>query len=98
LFRAVRAGIEGRFADAEALSASVRAAVERARDPLGERTLAMVHEGLLRAAERHDEMRAHDVVARRQRAVLHLAPSWQALGSAILYTRLEDQAQARHHL
>jgi hypothetical protein len=98
LFRAVRAAIEGRFADAEAWEAEARQAVERARDPLGERTLAMLHEGLLRTEERHDEMRAHDVIARRQRAMLHLAPSWQALGSTILYTRLEDEAQARHHL
>ena len=38
------------------------------RDPLGERALILLHEGLLRTAERHDEMRALDVLARRQRA------------------------------
>jgi len=98
LFRAVRAGIEGRFADAEALEAQARGAADRVSDPLGERSRVLLHEGLLRMADRHDEMRAHDPLARRQRAALHLAPAWQSLGTALLYARLEDEAQARFHL
>lgn len=98
LFRAVRASIEGRFADAEALAAQARAAADRVRDPLGERALVLFNEGLLRLADRHDEMLAHNVLARRQRAGLHLAPAWQSLATALLYARLEDEAQARFHL
>jgi hypothetical protein len=98
LFRAVRAGVEGRFADAEALQARAREEVTRVGDPLGERAIALLREGLLRMADRHDEMREHDALARRHRAIQHLAPAWQSLGTALLYTRLEDEAQARFHL
>jgi hypothetical protein len=98
LFRAVRASIEGRFADADALEAQAREALARVGDPLGERALVLLREGLLRMADRHEEMRAHDALARRQRAAQHLAPAWQSLGTALLHTRLEDEAQARFHL
>jgi tetratricopeptide (TPR) repeat protein len=98
LFRAVRAGIEGRFADADALEARVREEMSRVRDPQSERALIMLHEGLLRMADRHDEMRAHDVIARHQRAGMPLALGWQSLSAAMLHTRLEDEAQARFHL
>ncbi len=98
LFRAVRAGIDGRFADAEALEARVREEMGRVRDPQSERALILLHEGLLRMADRHDEMRAHDVLARRQRAGMPLALGWQSLSAAMLHTRLEDEAQARFHL
>ena len=69
LFRAVRAGTEGRFADAEVLEARAREETGRVRDPLSERALIPAPpEGLLRMADRHDEMRAHDGLARRERA------------------------------
>jgi len=43
-------------------------------------------------------MRALDVLARRERASFHRGPAWQSLGSALLWTRLEDVEQARFHL
>ncbi|HVR61320.1 MAG TPA: AAA family ATPase [Polyangia bacterium] len=98
LFRAARASIDGRFADAEAIEARARQEALRVGDPLGERALVLLREGILRMADRHDEMRAHDAVARRQRAGLHLAPAWQSLAAALLYARVEDEAQARFHL
>ncbi len=98
LFRAVRAGIDGRFADAEALEARVREEMGRVRDPQSERALILLHEGLLRMADRHDEMRAHDLIARHQRAGMPLALGWQSMSAAMLHTRLEDEAQARFHL
>jgi hypothetical protein len=98
LFRAVRASIEGRFAAAEALETQAREAVARVGDPLGERALVLLREGFLRMAERHEEMREHDALARRQRAGLRLAPAWQSLASALLFARLEDEAQAGFHL
>ena len=35
---------------------------------------------------------------RRARAVIHIAAAWQAMGSALLYARLEPPAEARLHL
>jgi hypothetical protein len=97
-FRALRAVIDGRFADAEALATRARDELARVRDPMGERALVLLREGLLRASERHDEMRAHDASARRARSTFGLGGAWPDLASAILYTRLEDEARARFHL
>jgi AAA ATPase-like protein len=97
LFRAVRATMHGRFAEAEAFGERARELAGAVRDPQAERGLILLREGLLRAAERHDEMRALDVLARRERASFHNGAAWQNLSSAILWTRLEDAAQAQFH-
>jgi hypothetical protein len=98
LFRAVRAIMQGRFAEVEGFIEEARQAAGRVRDPQVERALILMREGLLRTSERHDEMRAMDVLARRERGSFHMGPAWQNLFSAILCVRLEDEAQARFHL
>jgi tetratricopeptide (TPR) repeat protein len=98
LFHALRATMQGRFAEAEAFEEQARQLASAVRDPQAERALILLREGLLRTAERHDEMRALDGLARRERASFHNGPAWQSMGSAIVCTRLEDEAQARFHL
>ncbi len=97
LFRSVRAIIEGRFADAEREADTAAAIGRGARDPQVEGSMILHREGFLRAAERFDELRAVDPLARRERAAFSAGPAWQALGSALIYTRLEDAEMARLH-
>jgi tetratricopeptide (TPR) repeat protein len=97
LFRAVRATMHGRFTEAAAFEEQARELAGRVRDPQSERACVLLHEGLLRTAERHDEMRAFDAHARHARALFSNGQAWQSLGSALMFTRLEDQAQARFH-
>jgi tetratricopeptide (TPR) repeat protein len=97
LFRSVRAIIEGRFADAEREADAAAAIGRAARDPQVEGSMILHREGFLRAAERFDELRAVDPLARRERAAFSAGPAWQALGSALIYTRLEDAEMARLH-
>ncbi len=97
LFRSVRAIIEGRFADAEREADTAAAIGRAARDPQVEGAMILHREGFLRAAERFDELRAVDPLARRERAAFSAGPAWQALGSALIYTRLEDAEMTRLH-
>jgi tetratricopeptide (TPR) repeat protein len=97
LFRAVRATIHGRFAEAAAFEEQARDLAMTIRDPQSECAFVLLREGRLRTAERHDEMPSLDAHARRERARFHNGPAWQSLGSALMFTRLEDLEQARFH-
>jgi tetratricopeptide (TPR) repeat protein len=94
--RTVQALIEGRFADAEADAARALALGRAVHDPQVDGALIMHREGILRTMERHDEMVALDLQARRERASFGIA--WQSLGSAMVYARLEDLEKVRFHL
>ncbi len=98
LFRAVRATTHGHFAEAERLEEQARQLARDTQDPQADRALLFQREGLLRTAERHDDMRALDPRARRERANFHNALAWQETGSALVYTRLEEADTARNHL
>ena len=98
LFRSLRALVHGRFAEAEAFVAESRALGATAGDPQFERCIVLHHEGLLRAAERHEAMIAFDPEARRMRAALYSGPHWQNGGSAFTYARTEDLDSARLYL
>ncbi len=98
LFRAMRAVTHGRFAEAEKLEEEARTLALAVRDPQAERALILHHEGLIRAAERHEDMRTLDSRARYARATFHNGPAWQDLGSALVFTRVEDQEAAHAHL
>jgi tetratricopeptide (TPR) repeat protein len=98
MLRAVRATMEGRFADAERLAAQARDAGRAAGHEAAQRIWVTNREAQLRAAERHAEMLAWEPEARRSRALIHIAAAWQAMGSALMYTRLERAAEARMHV
>jgi hypothetical protein len=98
MLRAVRATMEGRFEDAERLAAQARDRGRAAGHEAAERVWTTNHEAQLRAADRHEDMLAFDPEARRSRAVVHFAPAWQALGSALTHARLEHPAEARLHI
>ena len=98
LFRAVRATTHGRFAEAAEFEEQARDLARSVRDPQADRALILLREGLLRTAERHDEMRALDVLARRERSNFHNSLVVQGAGSALMFTRLEDTEQARRQL
>jgi hypothetical protein len=98
MLRAVRATMEGRFADAERLAAQARDVGRAAGHEAAERVWITNRESQLRAAERHDDMLAWEPEARRSRAVIYIAAAWQAMGSAMTYTRLERAAEARLHV
>ena len=98
LLRAVRASMAGRFADAERLAAAARDAGQAAGHEAVERIWVSNRESRLRAADRHEEMLAWEPEGRRSRSVLHTAPAWQAMGSALTYARLEQVDEARLHV
>jgi tetratricopeptide (TPR) repeat protein len=95
LFRAVRATTHGRFDEAERLEAQARDLARSTHDPQTERALILFREGLLRTAERHDEMRALEPLARRERSHFNNPLTFQGIGSALMYTRLEDAENAK---
>ncbi len=98
MMRAVRATMQGRFAEAERLAAFARELGQAAGHEAAERVWVLNREAQLRAAERHDEMLAWDPEMRRARTVTNVAATWQALGSAVTYGRLERTADARLYL
>jgi tetratricopeptide (TPR) repeat protein len=98
LLRALRAMMHGRFAESERLIAQAAALAEELQDPQRERAVVLMREGLYRAAERHDDMLAHEGVVRRQRASYRNGIAWQALGSALTFARMEDVERARAEL
>jgi tetratricopeptide (TPR) repeat protein len=97
LLRSVRAAIEGRFADAEREADEAAAIGRGAQDPQVEGAMILHREALMRAADRHDEMLALDPRARRERMAFSAGPAWQGIGSALVYSRLEDAEKARLH-
>ena len=96
MLRAVRATMQGRFADAERLAAEARDAGRAAGHEAAERIWVTNREAQLRAADRHDEMLAWEPEARRSRAMVHFAAAWQAMGSALTYARLEQRGRGAH--
>jgi hypothetical protein len=94
----MRALLHGQFAEAEAALAEARELGSELGDQQRERCLALHHEGLLRAAERHEAMIAFDPEARRMRAPFYSGPHWQNGGSAFTYARTEDLDAARMYL
>jgi tetratricopeptide (TPR) repeat protein len=98
MLRAIRAVVEGRFAEAERLVEEAARLAEAANDPQAPRLMVIHHEAFLRAAERHDELRAWDPRVERSWAPFPDASLWQAAASALIFTRLEDEARARFHL
>ena len=95
MLRAVRATMEGRFDEAEQLAAEARRAGKAAGDPVVDTIWTTNHEGLLRAAERHEELAAFEPDVCRARAALHLAPFWQSLQSIVIGARLEQEDRVR---
>jgi len=95
MLRAVRATMEGRFDEAEQLADEARRAGKAAGDPVVDTIWTTNREGLLRAAERHEELAAFEPDVCRARAALHLAPFWQSLQSIMIGARLEQEAQVR---
>ena len=98
LFHSMRAMLHGRFSAAEALIAEARELGREHSDQGLERCLVFHREGLLRAAERHEEMIAFDPDARQLRAALYSGPHWQNGGSAFSYARIEDRERVRLYL
>jgi tetratricopeptide (TPR) repeat protein len=98
LFRSMRAMIHGRFEESEAACERARELGLAAGDPQLDRCYVFHREGLLRAWERHADMRALDPDARRMRAALYSGPHWQNGGSAFTYSRLEDYSNTRLYL
>ena len=98
LLRSMRASMHGRFAEAERLIAQALELGHEVRDPQTDRCVTMHQQDMLRAAERHAEMRAQDLAARRVKAALAGGSSWQGVGSALVACRVEDLAQTRLHL
>ena len=98
VFRSMRALVHGRFAEAGRHAERARELARRADDPQVERCLIVHRESFLRAAERHEELLAHDVACRRVRSAYFHGADWQAMGSALVATRLEDARAARFHL
>ncbi len=96
--RAVRATIEGRFEDAERLARAAHEAGRAAGHEAADRIWITNRESRLRAAERHAEMLAWEPEGRRALAVTSIAVVWQAMGSAMLFARLERPADARTYL
>ena len=98
MVKAVRASMQGNFAEAETLAAQAREAGRAAGHEAAERVWVTNRDGQLRAADRHAEMVAWEPEARRSRAMIHMAAAWQAMGSALVYTRLERPDDVRMHL
>jgi tetratricopeptide (TPR) repeat protein len=98
LLRSMRASLHGRFAEAERHNAEALRLV-RATAPELEVAAVMQRAAFLRAAERHEEMVAHEPTARRALGdIMANSAHWQSLESAITYARLEDAEKTRFFL
>ncbi|HXU00592.1 MAG TPA: AAA family ATPase, partial [Polyangia bacterium] len=98
MVKAVRASMQGHFAEAERLAALARDAGRAAGHEAAERVWVTNREGRLRAADRHEEMLVWEPEARRSRSMIYVAAAWQAMGAALIYARMERAEDARTHL
>lgn len=98
LFRSIRAATHGRFAEADALAEEAARLGRPERDPAARRLLILHREGLLRVTERHDELLAHEPLARQERSSYRFASTWQAVGAAASCVQMEDLGRARTYL
>jgi hypothetical protein len=94
-FRAARATIHGRFAEAERFLDEARIRGEAAADPMAAALSVRCGEGLLRASERYDELLAPDSMARRERTDYRFASVWRAFHAGLAYARREEPDHAR---
>jgi hypothetical protein len=98
LFKSMRAMFDGRFAESERFVCEAERLAATSGDPQATRCVVMHREGLLRAAERHEEMVAHDAADRRVRAELSHGAGQQTLASLLVHARREDAERARFYL
>src|SRR6185369_15592541 len=98
LFRSMRAICRGQLAQAEGLLVEAERRGLAAQDHQSASSCGIHRAGLLRAWERHEAMLAFDPAARRARAPNRYAATWQGLGSALTFARLEDVESVRLHL
>jgi len=96
--RTVRALIDGRFAEAERMIDEAWALGRAANDPQVDRAMTMHREAALRTMDRHEEMLAFEPQSRRERGGYSYGASWQAIGSAVVWARLEDEEKTRFYL
>ncbi|HTQ06161.1 MAG TPA: AAA family ATPase [Polyangiaceae bacterium] len=97
-FRAVRATMQGRFAEAERLLAEARQAGQAVRDASAEVLYFRSREGLLRARERLDELIAPDSMAQRERPEVRYAGVWLRFHAGLAYARREELERVRDQL
>jgi len=93
-FRAIRAMMHGRFAEAEAALSEALRLGTAAGDPAAVLLHASGREALFRASERYDELLAPHSMARRERAQARFAPAWKGLHAGLAHGRREDREQA----
>jgi len=92
LFRAWRATMHGRFAEAEQHVAQAQAIGGSVAAAGCERSVILFKEGFLRTAERHAEMQAHEAWSHRERVNFRV---WQTIASAQVASRREDLTEVR---
>ena len=100
LFRAMRAMVHGRFTEADHHNREALRLVRTSSTPELEVVANMQRAALLRTADRHEEMVAHEPTARGALGVhgVGIASHLQALESATTYARLEDADKTRFFL
>jgi hypothetical protein len=98
VFRSMRALVHGRFAEADALISEAETIAGPSRDAPTERCLLLHRHAILRAAERHTEIRAFEPTLRRALSGIANSHIWQTSAGALTCARLEDWERARLHL
>ncbi len=93
-FRAVRATMHGRFADAERYLEEALELGKAAGDPVVEGLYLSCRESYLRARERHDELLTSGAMSRRERSDFRFSSVWQALHAGLAHARREEAEQA----
>jgi tetratricopeptide (TPR) repeat protein len=93
-FRALRATIHGRFAEAERLLGEALKQGEAAGDPLASSLHVRGLEALHRASERHDALLGPDSLARRERTEYRFASLWQSFHAGLAHARREEPERA----
>ncbi len=97
-FRALRAIIHGRFAEAQAFLDEALSLGSAAGDPIAPGLYRSCREGMLRASERHDELLDPESMARSERGGYRFMPVWQAIHAGLAHARREEADQARVYL
>jgi tetratricopeptide (TPR) repeat protein len=93
-FRALRATMHGRFAEAQAFLDEALSQGTAMGDPTAPGLYRSCREGLLRASERHDDMLGPESMARTERTGYRFTPVWQALHAGLAHARREEAEQA----